>query len=456
MSGPQIPSYPPLIPSSINQASNTSQNLKAFQIQANIINVPYNLNSTTSGTVIFENGTLTGLITSDNIDDVATKQYTDSVPFPMPGGPIDNSIQMNNGTGLFVGYDSLKWSVSNPPTLNLIGSLTNGTIVLNNNLVQNLAEPIAPQSAANKEYVQNTNLAIIDLLTTGSGTTIYLPTSQVINTILRRSFSVSSTLNQDILPTAADIIAAIPGAEIGEAFTFIYNYVNVATTDYAVLVLYGNAASSTATASTNIIPKGDYFYINTADNNINVYPGTIVEFTATIISTTTGSEVVNFYITNYQSLYPNNNQQITQYGLRTDNFFIQNAIFNNAFVIYPLQPTPITYGSSYSYYYSDLQNILILRSGFTENITDELAPLPEFLVNSSSTAFNMSSGTFKFVIQNLSTSSSLTLGSTDLNWTFSSGSARIIPSGYNGLFSATINASGNGTLYTMGILNRSS
>jgi len=455
MSGPQIPSTPPIIPASVNFNSNTTQTLKSQFIQSTMTSLPYSLNSSTNGIVSLSNGTLTGLITSDNPIDVATKEYSDSIPFPIPGGPIDNSIQVNAGSGLFTGYDALKWSVSNPPTLNLVGSLTNDFIIINNNRIQNIADPVLNQSAANKEYVQNTNLTPISLLTTGSSVTTNLTPTQVINTILQRTFNTTGTLDQDILPTASSIIAAIPGCIVGSAFTFIYQYVNITEPNFHVIVLYGNSTTPTASEQTNIIPKGDYFYINTSDNNINIFPETIVEFIGTVISIDAGSEVVNFYITNYQQLYINNTQQLTQLGLLTDNFFIEpNAIFNNAFVIQPLIPTAISQDTPYTYNYSDLKNLLIMRSGLTANTQDELGPMSSFL--GTSTAFSMSSGSFKFVIQNVDPRFSLTFGSNaDTGWTFATGSSRIIPIGYNGFFNASINTSANtATLYTLGILSR--
>ena len=460
MSGPQQISYPPLIPASVNMSSNTSNCLKSQSIISDVLEIPYNI-SGSSGTVILSGGTLTGLITSSNLNDTATKAYSDSVPYPEPGGPIDNSIQTNNGSGLFIGYDSLKWSTTLPGTLNLVGSLniypSTASIVINNNRVQNVAEPILPQSAANKEYVQGTTLTVTNIMTSGSAVTTYLTPSNVINVILQRTFNTTGILDQDILPNAVDIINAIPGSVVGTAFTFIYKYINIAQgSNYRVIVLYGN---SSGLSITNIIPKGDYFYINTEDNNINIYPETIVEFTGTIISTTPGSEIVNFYINNYQQLYVNNLQQQTPYGLLTNNLFTQkNAIFNNAFVIKPMIPTLIADNSGTVITLSDIKNILIIRSGtgtgLTGDITDNLDSVSN-MFSSTGSAFAQGSGLIRFTIQNVDPIYNITIGSTgDSGWTFSYGS-RTIKSGYNGLFGASFNVeSTSAILFTFGLASR--
>ena len=462
MSGPsgpqQIPSAP-LIPASVNIETTTTNSLKSQSIISDTLYVPYNNISGSSGIVVLSGGTLTGLITSSNLNDVATKEYSDSIPYPEPGGPIDNSIQVNAGAGLFTGYDNLKWSTT-PNTLNLVGSLSLGpsniTMSSITNIIQNVADPILEQSAANKEYVQQgSDLSVVNIMTTGSSVTTELSANQVVNVILQRTLNTTGLLDQDILPKASDIISAIPGAVVGTAFTFIYKYMNIAQGfNYHVIVLYGNTSGL---SQTNIIPKGDYFYINTQDNNINIYPETIVEFTGSISSITSGSEVVNFYITNYQQLYINNTQQQTPYGLLTDNFFVQkNAVFNNAFVIKPMVPTLIASNSSSLITLSDLKNILIIRSGtvlgLTNDVTDSLDSVSNML---SSDAFAQGSGLLRFTVQNIDPTYSVTLGSTgDSGWSFSYGS-RTIKSGYNGLFGASFNVeSTTATLFTFGLAPR--
>ena len=468
MSGPQQTPYAPLIPASVNFASNTSVSLKSQNIYMNALNIPYNV-SGSSGLVTFSGGSLTGLITSSNLNDVATKEYTDSIPFPEPGGPIDNSIQVNAGSGLFNGYDTLKWSTTTPYTLNLVGSLNLGGsgldlgIVIVNNRIENLSEPVFEQSASNKEYVVSSeNIQVINLMTTNSinAVTTYLEPSQVINVILQRSFNTNGPLNQDILPNASDIISAlnsqVSAVQVGLAFTFIYKYINKAQdSSYQVLVLYGNTDGN---SMVNIIPKGDYFYINTEDNNINIYPETIVEFTGTVINITSGLEVVNFYINNYQQLYTNNTQQQTPYGLLTDNFYInKNAIFNNAFVIRPVNPDLIRTDTSYTYTFQDLKDILIIRSGsntmigLPNDVIDDLDSTANMLSND---AFAMGSGLLRFTVQNIDSTYSVTIGSTnDVGWSFTGSTT--IKAGYNGLFGASFNVEQtSATLFTIGLVPR--
>ena len=420
----------------------------------------------TDGTAILSGGTLSNLNFPTLSTDVATMEYVTSLPITTVNqiSLPDRSVQFNNGNVSnpgFAGSVSLTVSTSGSFNVNnrvsIIGTdPTLLPIVIYNGLINNIVDPINVSDVANKNYVQS--ITTSDLSNNNTSTTL-LP-AQIYNNILRRTINVTGFVNiQDILPSTADIITYIglgstasTGSTTGHytTFSFIYNYIGP----------YNNSVSLFAGINNNIITNGNYLNLNTSLNVITVPVNSVVSFTSILsptgyTSSTSPTYSTNFYINNLQTLYSDNNEQITSNGLRLQNFYSIPGKYKtySSFIILPLSVTTVNSDSPHTYTFSELKGLLVTRN-MTVDVTD-LITIPATILASSEFTTVLGSGSIKFTIQNIS-ANTLTLDLSSSSWS-GSGQTPVIGPNKNGFFLIKFNKnSGTCTLYTIGIYNRSS
>lgn len=104
------------------------------------------------GSVVWEDGFVSGLVEPIANSDVATKFYVDNFSgSASAGGPL-TSVQINDGANGFIGYANFTFT-EGTGTTTVNGTITNGTITLVGDVLTGLAVPVNNQDAANKEYV---------------------------------------------------------------------------------------------------------------------------------------------------------------------------------------------------------------------------------------------------------------------------------------------------------------
>jgi hypothetical protein len=409
---------------SINQTTNFTRLMKANVVDCTTM---------TDEIIVMSSGRISNLFDPVNPTDVATKYFVDHSSSIGASGPV-NSIQFSTGT-TFTGVAALMYTsdtfyVTNKFTM---AKGTTGTISITSNQISGLSNPVDDNQVANIGYLPE--LSVVNLSTSVASTN--LTASQVVNKYLNRTITATSGTIQDILPTniAVTTLLGSSGVTSGTfSFSFVYNYTGTAST----VLLFGN-----------IIPEGNYQYINNPIPVITVSANNIVSFKATI--GTDGS--VAYYIKNTQPIYDvsTSGPLVTSVGLKTDNFTSTKTITNNSFIIYPLVPTAVTLDGAYTYTYADIRNRLIIRSGITTDTTDTFDILANWTTDE---AFSLGSGQIKFVIQNIS-SHNLKVGpdSAPTGWYYDTNYNRTIPPNKNGLF--YINYTGTTfILYTIGIYDR--
>jgi hypothetical protein len=383
--------------------------------------------SITDGIATIGDNTVSNLYDPVYSNDAATKNYVDN--FVDPGGvslPL-NSIQINTGT-TFIGVDSLTFTSSSG--LNIYNKFSNGTITITDNVVSGVSDPIDQTGAVTYNYLNKNNISLVTFSTTNNSNS--LTTGQVINKYLVREITSSSTIIQDLLPTAATVISFLGSGTIDyNSFDFYYYFKGPATS----VLLFGN-----------VIPMGNFNNLNNPVQVLTVPSGTLVHLVGTVID----SDIV-YYVRNSQNIY--SEPRITDIGITTNYF---NSNHNDStlasFIIYPVIKTIIDSNTAHTYTYTNVMNKLILRSGLTSNTTDTFQALSGFTTNS---AWSLGTGQIKFVIQNLS-NFDLSIGdnsSVPTGWSWNTNFTRTIPSGHNGLFYINYNGSVL-YLYCIGIMAR--
>lgn len=403
---------------SINLDSNYSRILKTKEII---------VDSITDNIATLQGGTLSNLYNPVNPSDVATKYYVDN--FVNPGGvslPID-SIQFSTGSS-FIGVDALKYANN---TMYINNKLSNGTILITDNVITNVTNPFFETSASNFDYLASTNMTEVAYSTTNDSN--LLTVAQVVNKYLTRTVTNSSIIVQDIMPSSATIIESIPNVDNNYSFQFVYNYLGPATS----ILLYGS-----------FIPLGNFHDKNIPIPVITVPANTLVYIIGTI--TDLANDEITYYIKNCQNMY--SEPRITNIGLLTNNFSsFSDTDTLSSFIIYPLIKTEITDVTAHTYTYAEIRNKLIVRSGLTATTTDTFDILSTF---TSDNIWTLGSGQIKFVIQNISNYDLIVgPGVPPTGWDYNVVYNRIIPSGSNGYYYINYNGSSL-YLYTIGIYSR--
>lgn len=431
-SGLQI--NPPSVGLTVNNNSNTTNVMHAVSVSTSILSIA-------GYDTVLEGPALHGLFDPINDYDAVTKNYVDTYPVMTGVAGPNGAIQLKSSSG-FAGLSTLTFNGTSmvlTGTMSMITASSSIGLTISNSYVSNVTNPIEPQDAATKNYVNIQNISVENLAT--SVFSNQLTASNVFNKILQRTTTALSSV-QDIMPSSSDIITEVTlvlgSADVGTTFTFVYKYLSVAPEN---IVLYFN--------DNLISPQGNILLINGQVNAITLQSNSLCYMTGVVLSGTS----VGFYINSIQSLYFDT-AQITPSGLITSIFESSKmySTLNNSYIIYPVVPTSITATGTYTYTWSDVKNMLLVRSGQTSNVTDTFSIASTFL-NSTSFAMNSSGGSgFKFVIQNISTLYSVTL-SAPTGWTFIT--TPTIAPGKNGLFYVNCNSGAvTCTLYTIGLYGR--
>jgi hypothetical protein len=401
-----IPPQGPTIPSSTNFLSNFTRLLKVTD------NLRGDLFSSPNPTIPNTNTTLSGGILANLNNPIlnsqgATYAYAQAGGGSgNPGGPI-KSIQYNN-SGSFGGSSTLTFDkITNTLTLN---KLSNGTVLLGSGTISGLIDPTTGQEAATKKYVDNFGgLTITSINTVGPTTYNAL---DLVNGIIYRDTQTSGTTT-DILPTAAQIIAA-SGGIVGTTLKFSIKNVN---SDYTNVITF--------TVGTGI----------TFGNSQNIFAGYQYNGIMIINNVTSGLEAITLYTINNGRT--NNVNWETEIGglasivktVRIKDFY---AIFNNTSNV---TSSPILSTSNVS------GKINIVNSNLPVFVkVDKPEIMAGLLSNSSfiSGPFLWKSGGIDFYIINNSSTfgANVTVsGRTgSIPWTNDPNSNMIIPPGFTGWF----------------------
>jgi hypothetical protein len=260
--------------------------------------------------------------------------------------------------------------------------------------------------------------------------------SHIYNNILYRTSTATSGIVQDVLPASEDILDELNSLLVypttGYTFDFSYRFVGTG----ASILLFSSTGNT-------FEPKGNFLNYYGAVDCLTVPINTTVDFKCI-----TGSTNVTFCITNLQTIYANNEQQLTNIGLRTNNFFSTSTGTKSAFIIYPLDKLDVESDSVYQYTFSELKQMLITRN-MNNDVSDTFEDASIIVANDD---FGLGYGSSKLVIQNIS-DYTLTLNVTgSTGWTCSPASNPTIETGKNGLF--YINYDSTCTLFTVGIFDR--
>jgi len=179
----QVPA--PLITSSANLDNNTTVTYK--------LNDAVYVDSLTDGVATLEGGFLKNLNDPVTDDQAATKNFVDNfVGVGVPGGN-DTNIQLNDGANDFTGTNDLTFDNGTGNTF-VNGSITNGTITIQNNQISGVADPVNAQDVATKGYVDAITSQLTDVtVETGIGFSIteqVITYSQLNNTLLTVDFII--------------------------------------------------------------------------------------------------------------------------------------------------------------------------------------------------------------------------------------------------------------------------
>ena len=410
----------PLIQSNINNDNNTTRIMEVDTLYSAIIS---------DGIASIENGYISNLINPTANNEIATKYYVDHSGGGGGAAGPNNSIQYNNGT-TFAGSANL--TLTNPTsslaTLNINGTLTNGTMVLAGSQISGLTNPTTGQQAATKNYVDESlnklGTASIDLQQNVS--TIYTP-AQVYNNIVNIYFdpnNIDALCPIDSFPSAASMKSFL-GAEftLGKSWTTI---VTAPRSGNEVFIrFFGQGTGSIFNPITDLY-CGNELPVTTSMNYSTI---TII---SVVTNATLGSEQYYSYVSSYFVDLPTN-AQITDQGILTPSIG-NGSLVSSGTIVYPIPSNPIlNNASSITYTYTNLKQFLIIRTGLTTNTSDTFVSASTFVSDSD---FTMGGGTFRFFIQN-PTAFSLTL-TPATGWSFQSGSSNVIPAGYCGAFWVTV------------------
>jgi hypothetical protein len=410
---------PPLNAESINLLTNYTTNL---QTKNTIID------TFTDGTLTITEGRImnitdpTATSTPGESQRAVSKNYVDnatsSISIPL------NSVQKSSGSS-FLGSNGLLYlGPSVGLKVNDKVSYGNGSgTIFSNNILNTSATVILPSDGATLAYTYFSNLKSITLSTTNSSNA--LTAANVVNNSFTRT-STAVGIIQDIMPSPVDVIALIPGAQIGSSFTFIYKYYGIQES----ILLYGRFQL-----------KGNFLIYNNGIEVVTVPNKSIYKILGYVESL--NPPLVTYYVLNEQSL-DDNNQQITPIGLITDNFKSYLNTINDTNIIYPLSPIVINSTGAVTYTASNIKGLLITRTGLTGNSID-------ILPTGIGSSFPLGSGLVSFTVQNVS-SYSLVVGSgSETGVTYGAGS-RSIASSSVGTFNLYINTVADTyTVYSTGI-----
>jgi hypothetical protein len=340
------------------------------------------------GFAIMTNGRITNLnsqvdLITQKENDIATKGYIDSLSSdseiaPAPGKKYYGYIQTNGGANLFSASPNLVYSDFGVKTFNIYKQLIIGNIIITDNSIIGMDYPTKSNDAITLNYM---NDFIVQDLITNSGNTTQLDGSLIINSILNRTININTGILQDILPEPSSIIG--PNTNISDTFHFYYFYKG------PYLPVYLLAGSDN-----KIVPMGYQYLFNTLKNSVTVSPNTMLYMSG--ICTGLNPVEITYFVQNLQSFYTENNQ-VSDYGLRTSKLISKRSITKSAYMIYSMVPTTST-SLSYTYTISDVSKILLLRNP-PSNSTDTFQSATDF---TNSSLFNLGYGSIKFTIQNIS------------------------------------------------------
>jgi hypothetical protein len=366
----------PLIPANTNYDTNYSGNLRVTSVRCS---------SFTDGVATLSNGFFSGISDPVNAQDAVPKSY---IVGAVPGGTA-RTIQYNNN-GLFGGSNNLTY-VSDPGgtsgTVSLTGSFTDGYLVMTGGYLSGITESSNSSSAITRRYCDFLNRNNVTSVTsTRVVATTYGPSSIINGTIIR-----SSTVNNtDTLPTANSIISYLnnqsdltvtSGSLATANLYYTFSMINQGSTYISINSNTGLTMNNTSVISSVAVP-----------------PGYTLNATVWVNSVSPANVVVDITAINCNTVYMSNT--FTPSGFST---FLPYSVGNNLLVPGPVNGTSNTV-SNYTYTKSDVQKGIIVRdpSGMSVDAFEDLR------INTS------------LVIQNVSTTSSITISASDCtgSWTF--------------------------------------
>jgi len=412
------------IPSSINNDNNTTRVMEVDTLYATII---------TDSIATIENGYITNLIEPTTDNEIATKYYVDNSSSGGGATGPNGSIQYNDAS-TFAGSANL--TITNPglssETLNINGTLTNGTMSLVGSQFSGLINPTSGQQAATKNYVdQSVNkLETITVNVEQNFALQYTPT-QVYNKIINITMDPNNILAFcpiDLLPTAVDMKTFL-----GSEFTIGKSWITILDSPQTGNDLFVRYTGAFQGEGIVFSPLSNLYCSLVLPTTTGVNYTRITLFSL-VTNITSGSEQYYTYVISpFNDL--DTDAQITDQGVLTPsmgNGSILDTIPGS--VIYPVPNNPALSSSSpLVYTHANLKQYLIVRTGLTANTADTFVAAAVFVTSSD---FTMGGGTLKFFIQN-PTAYDLTL-TPSAGWSFQAGNSNIIPAGYCGAFWVTV------------------
>lgn len=405
----------PLIPANTNYDTSSIHTLSADSIE---------MNSLSEGTIIFRDGTISGLDVPVDPSDAVPRSYIQGA---VPNGP-SGSIQYNNNA-IFGGSSSLLYSGSSTVAtltynygLYTSGSTTSGRfsdgyLTFQNSYIYDLQNISDDTSAVNKKYVdfiRNRNSVTYEDINTSKT----YNSEYVLNGTIRRTMTSNVT---DLLPTAESMM----------------NYINT---------YFGKTTSNTlAVVGTSF----ECIIINESSNVLTINGNTDVTFDAsTVIIPPSYCAKLTLVITNVTTPAFTVHIDSLINNITYINYLVNSSGFNTTIPIgindNLLVPGPTTSGStsgsastSAQYTVSDVNKGIILRDP-TGNSLDTLSDLQ---INTSLVIQNFS--TFGITISDVLSSGT---------WIFRPTGSIVVPSGHSVLTYLNYN---NGTNYMSVISNTS-
>ncbi len=427
----------PLIQSNVSNDNNTTRIMKVDTLYATTIS---------DGIATIENGYISDLIEPTSDNEIATKYYVDNVGGGGGGasGPV-NSVQYNNA-GSFAGSANL--TLTNPTsslaTLNINGTLTNGTMALSGSQFSGLENPTTSQEAATKYYVDQSinTLGVVSVNLQQNVNMFYTPT-QVYNNIININYDPNNILAicaPKSLPTASDMMTFL-GTEfvVGKSWLTIFAGPN---TNDEIFIDFTGGIPQLGTVFSPIT----YYFCSLSLPYTTAINYSYITILSVVSDVTPGSEQYYSYVSSILNNVTTN-AQITDQGILTPSFG-NGALIGTGIIIYPVPSNPaINSSSQVTYTYTNLKQFLIVRTGLIANTSDTFIPASIFVTDND---FSMGGGTFRFFIQN---PSGFDLSLTpSIGWSFQAGSSTVIPSGYCGAFWVTVTISpAECKIRTMGI-----
>jgi hypothetical protein len=402
-----------------NNDNNTTRIMQVDTLYANII---------TDEIATIEDGFISNLIEPVNDNQIATKYYVDHNSGGGGAAGPNNSVQYNSA-GIAAGSANL--TISNPgqpsATLTINGTLTNGTITMAGSQISGLATPVNPQDAANKNYVDNSfnNLEVIAIQLEQATSYSFTPANvynKIINLTMNNNYLDFCPL--DTIPTAADMKTYLGSSfQVGKTWTTIFRAPQNSTRVFARFV--------TGNTGVVLLPF-NYLYCGLTVAGFTLANYSVITMTSVVTNAGSGTEEYYSYVTN-NLLNIVTNARITDRGVYTPSLG-NGSLLNKGITIYPVLENPVINSAvQVTYTYSQLQKMLIVRTGLAAPVSDTFVTAATLAADS---AFTMGGGTFKFWIQN-PTAFDLTLVPS-AGWSFHAGSNAVIPAQHCGAFWVTV------------------